>query len=249
MDDPYPGVTSLGANSSGLLPDCEDGYINRTPESARIAAAITCVLSMLGSSSIVLSYVCFKQLRSKAREILVHLSVVNFAASLSMFVGIALNFSSNFNFNLDLDIAAATYETYKRLCFAQATFLIYSNLASLLWTISVSVYCYLLLMFRDRKLAHRSVYASYVICYGLPLITSVWFVTTGKVGYAANRGSGWCTMSVYRSSREFTLFFGYDGFAYLAIILLPTIAISLIINQRLKVRTRWHNCYHGRGTV
>ena len=216
--------------------DCVDGYINRTPEYVKIVTAFTCLVSMLGSSSIVFSYVCYKQLRSKAREILVHLSLMNFVASFSMLVGITLNFSSNFNFNLHV-AADGTYETYKRLCVSQAAFLMYSSQASLLWTVSISIYCYFLVMFEDYKLAERSVYGYYTVCYGLPLITTVWFVATDKLSYSANRGSGWCSLSVHGSTtKEFTLLFGYDIWAYIAIGLLPIIAISLIIHQRLKVR-------------
>ena len=240
MDKVSPGALPSVINVTDP-PACVDGYINKTPDYVKIVAAFTCLVSMLGSSSIVLSYVCFKQLRSKAREILVHLSVMNFAASLSMFVGIALNFSSNSNFHR-VGIATGTHDqahdTYRKLCVAQAAFLVYSDLASLLWTISISIYCYFLLMFEDCKLAHRSVYGYYLVCYGLPLITAAWFVVTDKLGYSANRGSGWCSLDVNGEETlpKLAWIFGYDGWAYIAIILLPIIAISLIIHQRLKVR-------------
>ena len=213
-------------------PICVNGYINKTPEPIKVIAGFVCILSMLGSSCIVLSYVCYKRLRSKTREILVHLSVMDFFSSLSMLVGIAMNFSANANSNLSDDLS----KTYTTLCTIQAAFLVYSNLAALLWTISISIYCYFMLMLESSKLAHRSVFGYYLVCYGLPLITAVWYALTNKLGYSPNRGSGWCTLNLYgETAREFTVLFGYDFWAAVAIVLLPVIAISLILYQRLKV--------------
>lgn len=220
------------------VPVCVDGYINFTPVPIKIIAGLTCILSMCGSSCIVLSYICYKQLRSKAREILVHLSLMDFVSSLAMLVGILMNFSANANHNFSDDLSV----TFKTLCTIQGTFLVYSDLAALLWTISISIYCYLLLMLENGAVAHRSVYGCYLVCYGLPLITAVWYAATGKLGYSPNRGSGWCTLNLREesTSREFILLFGYDFWAWVAIILLPVIAISLIVHQRLKVHA--HVC-------
>ena len=180
-----------------------------------------------------------KRLRSQGEEnlpmkILVHLSVMDqiYVSSMSILIGIAMNFSANANTNVSDDLS----KTYTTLCTIQAAFLVYSNLAALLWTISVSIYCYFLIMLENSKLAHRSVYGYYLVCYGLPLTTALWYAFTSKLGYSPNRGSGWCTLNLHGSTaREFTVLFGYDFWAAVAIILLPVIAISLILYQRLKV--------------
>ena len=231
MDYSSENIPMLAENVSEK-PVCVNGFINRTPETIKVVAAFVCILSMLGSTCIVLSYACYKRLRSKAREILVHLSVMDFVSSLSMLIGIAMNFSANANTNVSDDLS----KTYTTLCTIQAAFLVYSNLAALLWTISVSIYCYFLIMLENSKLAHRSVYGYYLVCYGLPLTTALWYAFTSKLGYSPNRGSGWCTLNLHGSTaREFTVLFGYDFWAAVAIILLPVIAISLILYQRLKV--------------
>ena len=62
----------------------------------RVTVLLTCAFSIVGSTLIVLSYVCFKDSRSRARQILMHLSVVNLGAGLSYFLGGVIYFQFNY---------------------------------------------------------------------------------------------------------------------------------------------------------
>ena len=65
--------------------------------SVRVAVWITCSLSMLGALLIIFSYVCFKTMRSRAREILVHISVMDFlvaASNLTELLSILTDFTT-----------------------------------------------------------------------------------------------------------------------------------------------------------
>ena len=58
----------------------------------RIAVWITCSLSMLGALLIIFSYVFFKSMRSRAREILVHISIMDFLVAASNLTAAAVDF-------------------------------------------------------------------------------------------------------------------------------------------------------------
>ena len=49
--------------------------------SVRVTIMLTCVLSMLGALLIVLSFVCCKDLRSRGRQILVNISLMDFGVA------------------------------------------------------------------------------------------------------------------------------------------------------------------------
>ena len=53
----------------------------------RTVVGITCGLSAVGAMLIFLSYVCFKKRRTRTREILVHISVMDFGVALANLIG------------------------------------------------------------------------------------------------------------------------------------------------------------------
>lgn len=142
-----------------------------------VVAAVS-LLSMIGAALIVLSYICISSIRTKSREILVHLSVADFGVGCANFIGIIVNF--------DHRIESCRYHNHascddlKHLCTAQAFFAGFSTLASILWTLALSVYIYLLVVHGHWKLHSKIVYFFYVFCWGMPLLISLWLVFTGK---------------------------------------------------------------------
>ena len=222
-------------------PDCIEGHINIIPGYIRVIAAITCALSILGAVLIILSYVFFKELRNKAREVIVHISAMDLLTVAANLFGIIINFDSHL-YHYDKDPLPPHYETYNALCKAQATIAVFGNLSSILWTIAIAVYFYICIMTDNKKTAKRSLYFFYLICYGIPLVIVVWFLPTGKLGYAPVGGSGWCSFVINSNSSQYldssdivTLFFGNSLWMYVAFIIIPVICISLIVYLRLKV--------------
>ena len=128
--------------------------------SVRVVVGITCVLSMFGAVLIALSYLLIKEIRTKAREILVHLSFMDFMVAAANFVGVVVNFDQYLSDTHD--------NIVHTLCVTQASFAMYGTLASILWTIAIAAYIYLRIMFNKKPVARRAVYAFYIICYGLP---------------------------------------------------------------------------------
>ena len=228
-------LTSLAARGSvqanNTTDVCVNGRLNVTPDSIRVVVGVTCILSMIGALLIIFSYILIRDIRTKAREILVNLSLMDFMAAAANFFGVVTNFSK---YNNGTD----SVEGY--VCLIQASFAMYGTLSSVLWTICVAVYVFFRIMLENSKVAQRSVYGFYVICYGLPLIMTLWFSLTGKLGLDTYGGSGWCSLKTYDKHgvpKPFNVVIGNDIWIYLTIILVPLIFISLHFYLRYQVCT------------
>ena len=182
---------------------------------------------MIGAVLIILSYVLIPQIRTKTREILVHLSLMDFMAAAGNFVGVVVNFDHYLGNDTDAGISEETYRTAKKLCITQASFAIYGTEASVLWTICMAMYIYLRIMYDSRKTAKQACYFFYVICYGIPLICTLWFALTGKLGYSRDGGSGWCSVILTEKDGRFRAIISNDIFIYITIFIVPLIFISL----------------------
>lgn len=215
--------------------DCVDGFVNNTPVYIKVIAAITCILSVAGSVSIILSYLCYKSLRTKAREVIVHISLMDLMAALANFIGIVVDFNARL-YTVDNDNTPTG--NVNNLCIAQAAFAMFGTLASILWTIAIAVYFYVHIMVEGNKMAQRFVYGFYIVCYGLPLLLTVWFGATGKIGHSPIGGSGWCSLIIEPKIGEkdkIALFFGNSLWIYMSFILIPVICISVIAYLRIEV--------------
>ena len=208
--------------------------------SVRALVGITYILSMVGAFLIILSYILIKDIRTEAREILVNISLMDFMTAAANFIGVLVNFDTYLNNPIQNGTSTHTYQVMNNLCRSQAFFAMYGTISSVLWTICIAVYVFLRIMLEGKNIAQRAVYIFYCICYGLPFIVSIWFVFTGKLGYAPFGGSGWCSVIFYNSTtgERYILraIFSNDLWVYLTIVLVPLIFVTLKFHQRYKVR-------------
>ena len=207
--------------------------------SVRVAVWITCSLSMLGALLIIFSYVCFKTMRSRAREILVHISVMDFLVAASNLTGAAVDFDRFYNCTKGTDSCSSHPASVDYWCKTQAFFAIYCTLGSVLWTVSLSVYLYFLITHHGTKKAKYSLYFSYFFCYLLPLLLTLWLLLTGKLGYSPYQSAGWCT-AIFTDPRTmqryiYTAVISYDLWIYLTFIIVPILFISVHFYIRSEV--------------
>ena len=221
--------------------------------SLRIVVILTCSLSVIGSLLIIFSYACFRHLRSKPREILMHISLMDLGVSLANLIGAAVYFDHYFHapaagisnsslvpagsltpakpVHYELGPVSQTETPTARpaiegLCKAQAFFAGYFTLGSIFWTIFLSMYIYLfLLYFRTKpKLPYYALCTSYFASYGVPLLVSTWLVLTGHLGYGPYNSSGWCTLIIQDPSTGkqnlYVAVFGNDLWIYMATVLI-----------------------------
>lgn len=215
--------------------DCKHGRLDdllEKPLTLRVVVEVVCILSAIGSSIIILSYYCYKEHRTRARYILVHLSVSNIGQVVSNFIGTAANFDSTFRkaSNFSYDIGTWDRSMEEKLCTTQAFFTVYFGVCGMLWTISLAVYLYLVILsMKQTYFTRYFVWLSYVLCYGLPLLISMWLLLSGRLGYAPYSTPGYCGLMTRRPFQEgtkcdpdrdmFGEFLGYDIWIFLTIFL------------------------------
>ena len=197
------------------------------PVSMLIVVSLSCSLSMLGAGLIVGSYVFIPKIRTKAREILVHISLMDFLTATFNLVGIILTKTGY------------GHPSFKWLCQVQAAFSMYGTEASVFWTIGMAVHIYTRVLYVDMRAIRCVSWGLYALCYGLPAILTLWFSLTHKLGYDSLGGSGWCSLIVrdeHGQLRPFNLIFGNDVWIYLTIILVPVVLLGLHFHLRQQVR-------------
>ena len=238
LTSPTGWDTSLArANESNRTFDyCINGTPNGVLPSVRVVVGITCVLSMIGALLIILSYILIKDTRTKAREILLNLSLMDFIVAAANLVGILVNFD-------DLLYRPVTLQTRENLvndvCKGQAFFAMYATVSSILWTNCIAVYIFFHILFEGQLKVFWTMLTFYILSYGLPLTLGLWFLFTDKLGYSPYGSSGWCSLIVYnRVTGErypLTVIFGNDIWIYLTITLVPLLFISLKFYSKYQV--------------
>ena len=211
------------ANKTGCFNDISTKYL-------RAVVGVTCCLSMVGSFLIMLSYILIPEIRTRARQILFNLSLMDFVAAGANFAGIAINFS-----HLDM----THHPALGHLCLAQGCFALYGTISSVLWTICIAVYVFIRIMLENQKIAFGSLIGFYVVCYSLPTIITAWYASTGKLGFDHYGGAGWCSIVLHKNNTwlPFNAVFGNDIWVYLTMFLVPVILFSLHFYIKYEVST------------
>lgn len=191
----------------------------------RTVVGFTCVLSIIGSLLIILSYLVQKN-RTKAREILVHISLMDLGVALSNLIGLSVNFDRFYVHGEEPPV----YIDY--FCKIQAFFAEYCTLASIFWTTALAAYLFIVI--QCRKNPTYSLYFlrfCYIFCYALAIGISVWLLSIHRLGYAPYDSSGWCSLIVKdpktMDSNLFVVIFAYDLWIYLAIFLIIIFYIAI----------------------
>ena len=141
----------------------------------KITVGTTCVLSILGASLIILTYLAFHDLRTTARKLLVNLSVADIVVAASHFVGLFTNyerFLHNGN-SRNADVR----------CSIQAGFTMYGSIASILWTIAVALYMFTVIVLRKPTTAKRTLPVYFLVCWGVPVVFTVSFGLKKYLGF------------------------------------------------------------------
>ena len=221
----------------------------------RVVICVTCGLSILGSLLIILSYVCFRSLRTRTREILVHISVMDLGCAATNLVGAAAYFDQYYRrdhcFGQDISVhprVCPVNATINALCVTQAFFAGYFTYGSILWTLSLSLYLYFLIAHHDTSLAKYCRWLSYVVCYALPLCVCVWLLVTGHLGYSPYESEGWCALRgvnpLTRERSYVVSVIGYDLWIYMVMVLIPVLSLSVHLHIKFLVRgpgrDQWH---------
>ena len=198
-----------------------------------------CIISGVGAMLIILSYLCSRQLRSQARKIILHLSLMDLGVALANLIGVFVYFNryyiESYNSKGDFDsVSPAVHYS----CLIQAAVAVYCNNSSVLWTLSVAIYLHFRIVtnhYNSAKFFKSLIYIMYVVNYGLPLILTIWLALTDRLGFSPFDSSGWCSLIVYMqkpSSDEITVdtyasFFGNDMLILVTMLAIPVLYFSI----------------------
>ena len=210
-------------------------FVKKDP-TLRAVVGVSCSLSILGSLLIILSYILFKKRRTRAREILLHISLMDLGVALANLIGLSVYFDRFYL--LDNEQVPAYIDG---LCKTQAFFAAYCTYASILWTIALAGFLYFLIIHHRTRRAIYFVWLSYLVCYGLPLLLSLWLVLTKKLGHSPIDSSGWCTLITNDLQTGkvdiFITVFAYDLWIYLAIVIIPIFYLAIRCHLASQVST------------
>ena len=231
----------------------------------RIIVMVTCCFSMLGALLIILSYMCCKDLRSKGRQILLHISIMDFGVSLFNLAGTWFHFSHHYHpvvysncatfisgisqpphSSVHQEHASSSNTvmcpqsvTVQALCLTQASLSTFFTSGSILWTISLSFYLYIRIAHKSSILARCTLYSSYVLCYATPAALTLWLLTTGRLGYSPHEWSGSCSIILVDPVTEdrdiYATVFGFNIWVVIVFIFPPILAYALHCSVRTEV--------------
>ena len=212
----------------------------------QVVVGTTCVLSMLGSFLIILSYFCFKELRSQGRQILVNLSLMDFGVGFANFTGIAVNFDQYY-YNRStgglVEPSAQNMSYVDDLCQIQALVAMFCTYASVYWTATLAVYMYLLVFQNWQETNKYFYFIAYPFNYLLSAGICVWLWMTHRLGHAPYNSSGWCCLILVKKDHSVDLIatiIGYDLWIYLAIAICVTLYLAILLFLKFQVRhTKW----------
>ena len=202
----------------------------------RAVVGVSCCLSILGSLVIILSYILFKKRRTRARKILLHISLMDLGVALANLIGLSIDFDQYYITHLYINTSYEVPSYINGLCKTQAFFAVYCTHASVLWTIALAGFLYFVIVYQKSHVATYFLWSSFVFCYAIPLLVTLWLVLTKRLGYSPLDSSGWCSLILtitfdggggYRKIDMFSSIIGYDLWVYLAFVTIPLLYLSI----------------------
>ena len=155
----------------------------------RVTGGTTALLSALGASLIILTYVAFKNLRTTPRQLLVNLSVADIIVSLSHFIGLLAKYEGQFPID-PLSTNGSNLSYTSPLCSAQGAFTAVGTVASFLWSMLIAVYMLVLTQSKTSRPKKILVPIIYVVCWGIPVVIVIVLAAKQYLGYNPDDSPG-----------------------------------------------------------
>ena len=163
----------------------------------RVIVTFVSILSLFGAGLIIVTYVAFKEHRTKARQILVQLSIADILVAVAHIFGVNVTLPKFTNLICD-DFYNATSDV---LCQVQGGIAVFSTTGSYLWTIAVAYYFLVIIVFESQKIGKLLLIVSYPICWGFPAILVIILGVQGYLGFQPNldASKSYCSVDCERT--------------------------------------------------
>ncbi|XP_069040145.1 G-protein coupled receptor 157 isoform X3 [Lepisosteus oculatus] len=177
----------------------------------QVVILTSCLLSFLGSCLIIVTYVAWKDLRTKPRKLLVFLSAADLLSAASYFYGVL-----------------RVFETDSWDCVLQGAVSTFANTSSFFWTVAIAVYLYIFIVKSNQRLADSLVLFFHIISWGVPLGITVAAVVLQKIGYDASEVSvGWCWVRIQAPDHVLWMLLTGKIWELLAYLALPVLYVLI----------------------
>ncbi|KAG8505563.1 G-protein coupled receptor 157, partial [Galemys pyrenaicus] len=180
--------------------------------SERVVVLLSCVLSALGSGLLVATHALWPDLRSRARRLLLFLSLADLLSAASYFYGVLRDF------------ADSSWD-----CVLQGALSTFANTSSFFWTVAIALYLYLsIVRAAHGPRASHLLWAFHVVSWGVPLAITVAAVALKKIGYdASNVSVGWCWIDLQAEDRVLWMLLTGKLWEFLAYVMLPLLYLLI----------------------
>ncbi|XP_037684529.1 G-protein coupled receptor 157-like [Choloepus didactylus] len=180
--------------------------------SERAVVLLSCALSALGSGLLVATHALWPDLRSRARRLLLFLSLADLLSAASYFYGVLRDF------------AGPSWD-----CVLQGALSTFANTSSFFWTVAIALYLYLSIVRTARGPRNGSLFWTFhVVSWGVPLVITVAAVALKKIGYdASNVSVGWCWIDLEAEDRVLWMLLTGKLWELLAYVMLPLLYVLI----------------------
>ncbi len=179
------------------------------------AVGLTCVLSMLGSGAIIVSFIAFRELRTTMRYLLLNLSIADLIVAVTNLFGsmYSLRYLNEPRNGTDIP------------CVVQAGVGLIGVDASIIWTVVFIVYIYMFLVCCRPRTLKNVVLLSIitVISWMLPTALVIVYWVKGYFGYQRTYSPGFCT--ILAEGNLIRGIVGYGAFLYFSFTILPIFSL------------------------
>ncbi|NXT07799.1 GP157 protein, partial [Prunella fulvescens] len=176
----------------------------------RAAVLLSCALSCAGSALLLGSQARWPELRTRPRQLLLHLSLADLLSALSYFYGVLRDFQGT-SWDCVLQGAVSTF----------------ANTSSFFWTMAVALYLYLSIV-RGSPTGQGLLWGFHAVSWGVPLAITVAAVALKKIGYdASNVSVGWCWVNLDAEDRLLWMLLAGKLWEILAYVTLPVLYILI----------------------
>ena len=195
-------------HNNACMQDANIKIITTSYETAKVTI-VSSLLGIFGSLMIIISHVCWKDLRkSTARTILLFLALADFAASVGyLFSAIAylVVFSAVASHpGTNLTDSVGTFSTF---CWIEGIWDTYFPVVSFLWTTNLAIYFVVTLVCRRSRLAKNLMIIFHLTAWFIPMIVCIAGVASGWLHPSGNPNAiedtvsaAWCFVSDWKVS-------------------------------------------------
>ncbi|KAJ8303200.1 hypothetical protein KUTeg_019596 [Tegillarca granosa] len=225
----YENVTSASNDTTPNLPGINSNVGDLTY--TLLTAVVSC-LSIIGGSGIAIIYVCFRELRTPSRKLLVYLSVMDALTAFGNILGVIWLFCSKncvINHNLGY-------------CKFQSALTIYSSISSFSWTVIIGVCLFYSIVKSQPAFTSTYMKLFHIVSWGLPGFITTMALAVDVLGYDQTLDqASWCWIDPRVQNALFWQFFTGKFWEILSYIFIVVLYTTIIKKGKSKLKKKSKN--------